>query len=75
MTHAEKYVMERDFAFTNSILSKGFSDCKINYLKMLEYFWNFVGKQIVSNYSVDYLDQLLLDQLEKSFSCLHCLHC
>jgi hypothetical protein len=41
---------------------------------MLECSWNFVGKQIVSNYCVDYIDELLLDQLEKSFRSLHCLH-
>jgi hypothetical protein len=38
---------------------------------MLEYSWKFVGKQIVSNYSVDCLDQLLLDRL---VSTLHYLH-
>lgn len=44
-------------------------------LKVLQCSWNFVGKQIVSNYSVDYLDQSLLDQLEKSFISLHYPHC
>jgi len=57
MTHTEKYLMESHLAFTNSILSKYFSDSK----KMLEYSWNFVGKQIMSKCSVDYLDHLLLE--------------
>jgi hypothetical protein len=40
---------------------------------MLECSWNFVGEQIVSNFSVDYLDQLLLGQLEKCFKSLSVL--
>ena len=42
-------------------------------LKMLECSWNFVGKQIVSNYTVDYIDQLLLDQKRVLAHCIICI--
>jgi hypothetical protein len=45
MTHTEKKAMESDFAFTNSILSKDFSDCEIDYPKKC---WNVLGTLLVN---------------------------
>jgi len=44
-THTEKYVMESDFALANSILSKDFNECKINYLKKR---WNIPGTLLIN---------------------------